>query len=88
MQIYPWEVIAIILLVAGLIYFRRKNAPPTTRDPLTGRKVAAKVEQTPEEAYMDLRRQAIETDPKHVEKADTLEARGNYVRPSDRLKRE
>jgi len=31
---------------------------------------------------------AIETDPKHVEKADTLEARGNYVRPSDRLKRE
>jgi hypothetical protein len=66
MHIYPWEVIAIILLVAGLIYFRRKNAPPTTRDPLTGRKVAAKVDQTPEEAYLDLRRQAIETDPKRL----------------------
>jgi hypothetical protein len=66
MHIYPWEVIAIILLVAGLIYFRRKNAPQTTRDPVTGRKVAVKVERTPEEAYMDLRRQAIETDPKRL----------------------
>ena len=66
MHIYPWEVVSILLLVAGLIYFRRKNAPPTTRDPLTGRKVAVKVEQTPEEAYMELRRQAIETDPKRL----------------------
>jgi len=66
MHIYPWEVIAIILLVAGLIYFRRKNQPATTRDPITGRKVAAKVNQTPEEAYMDLRRQAIETDPQRL----------------------
>jgi hypothetical protein len=66
MHIYPWEVIAILLLVAGLIYSRRKNAPTTTRDPVTGRKMAVKVEQTPEEAYMDLRRQAIETDPKRL----------------------
>ncbi|HEV7507033.1 MAG TPA: hypothetical protein VGS07_19245 [Thermoanaerobaculia bacterium] len=66
MHIYPREVIAIILLIAGLIYFRRKNAPPTTRDPVTGRKMAVKVDQTPEEAYMDLRRQAIETDSKRL----------------------
>jgi hypothetical protein len=52
--------------VAGLVYFRRKNSPPTTRDPLTGRRVAAKVDQTPDEAYMDLRRQALETDPKRL----------------------
>lgn len=68
MHIYPWEVISIILLVAGLIYFRRKNNPqPATRvDPVTGRRTPAKVNQTPEEAYMDLRRQAIETDPKRL----------------------
>lgn len=66
MHIYPWEVISILLLVAGLIYFRRKNQPATTRDPVTGRKIAAKVSQTPEEAYMDLRRQAIETDPQRL----------------------
>jgi hypothetical protein len=66
MHIYPWEVVSILLLVAGLLYYRRKNAPPTTRDPVTGRKVALKVEQTPEEAYMELRRQAIETDPKRL----------------------
>jgi hypothetical protein len=66
MHIYPWEVVSILLLVAGLVYYRRKNAPPTTRDPVTGRKVAVKVEQTPEAAYMELRRQAIETDPKRL----------------------
>jgi len=66
MHIYLWEVISILLLVAGLVYFRRKNSPPTTRDPLTGRKVPVKVNQTPEEAYMDLRQKAIETDPKRL----------------------
>ncbi|HYX23593.1 MAG TPA: hypothetical protein VFC23_05525 [Thermoanaerobaculia bacterium] len=67
MHIYPWEVISIIVLVAALVYFRRKQNPQPTRDPVTGRKVAAKkVEQTPEEAYMELRRQAIETDPKRL----------------------
>ncbi|MFY9826973.1 MAG: hypothetical protein WAM82_36815 [Thermoanaerobaculia bacterium] len=66
MHIYPWEVIAITLLIVALIYFRRQSRPATSRDPVTGRKTAAKVNQTPEEAYMDLRQQAIETDPKRL----------------------
>src|SRR5947209_10914954 len=67
MHIYPWEVISIIVLVVALVYFRRKQNPQPTRDPVTGRRAAAKkVEQTTEEAYMALRRQAIETDPKRL----------------------
>ncbi|HEX3553123.1 MAG TPA: hypothetical protein VIA62_07835 [Thermoanaerobaculia bacterium] len=68
MHIYPWEVISIIVLVAALVYYRRQQNPqPMTRDPATGRKVPAKrADQTPEEAYMELRRQALETDPKRL----------------------
>ncbi|MBW8878617.1 MAG: hypothetical protein JF614_26975 [Acidobacteria bacterium] len=66
MHIYPWEVVSILILVAALVYYRRKQNP-MTRDPATGRKVAAKkTDQTPEEAYLELRQQAITTDPKRL----------------------
>ncbi|HEX4961281.1 MAG TPA: hypothetical protein VF173_10620 [Thermoanaerobaculia bacterium] len=68
MHIYPWEVVSIIALVVALVYFRRmQNPKPATRDPVTGRKVEAKkAARTPEEEYMDLRQQALTTDPKRL----------------------
>jgi hypothetical protein len=63
-HIYPWQVIAILLLVGLLIWDRRrKRAAKTPQRGPTSRPAVAKVEETPEAAYTRMRRQAIETDP-------------------------
>lgn len=62
-HIYWWEVVAMALLIGGLIYFKRQQAAKASRRAGPG---ARRRDQTPEEAYMDLRQQAIETDPKRL----------------------
>jgi len=71
LHIYPWEIVVIVVGVAALIYFRRRQRggggsfslasllPAATAKPP---KPAAKTPET----YMDLRRQALETDPKRL----------------------
>jgi hypothetical protein len=61
-HIYPWEVVVMAILVGALIYFKRQRAAQApSKSGAAGRR-----SQTPEEAYMDLRRQAFETDPKRL----------------------
>jgi len=57
--IHPWQVIFIIILVGALLFYRRKQAGQRATE-------AVRAKTSPEALYMDLRRQAIETDPKRL----------------------
>jgi hypothetical protein len=70
-HIHAWQVVAMILLVAALLYRRRGQgggaAPRSSAGSSGARKSSPpKPQQTPEEAFADLRRQALETDPKRL----------------------
>jgi hypothetical protein len=54
-HIYPWEVIAVIALVAFVLYFRKQQ------DRQAAAVVARKAKETPAETFMRLRQEAIET---------------------------
>lgn len=72
--IYPWQIIALLLLIGFLIWDRRRRRPAKTPQsgPLS-RPAVAKVEETPEAAYMRMRRQAIEADPMRLGLAGELQ---------------
>lgn len=75
LHIYPWEVLCVIIFAAVLFYFRRERARqnPVKEDKgkdakgakpgggAPGPRKAAKAKESPEEVFMDLRRQALET---------------------------
>jgi hypothetical protein len=74
LHIYPWEIFCVLIFAGILFYFRRERAAkePTAKDRakdgkgakpagVAGPKKAGKVKETPEEMFMDLRRQALET---------------------------
>lgn len=72
--IHPWQIIALILLVGLLIWDRRRRRPAQAPQRGTARRPpVAKVEETPEAAYMRMRRQAIETDPLRLGLAGELQ---------------
>lgn len=73
-HIYPWEVVVMAILVGALIYFKRQQR--AAQAPKTG--AGGRRTQTPEEAYMDLRRQAIETDPKRLALTSELKPTDAY----------
>ena len=54
-HIYPWEVILVILCVAAFVYFRRKQSQEAAEA------VAKKAKETPAEAFMRLRQEALAT---------------------------
>jgi hypothetical protein len=76
-HIHPLEPIAVIVLIVFLIWYRRKQAaenpakglkaPAAVSEPV--RKRPVKPEQTPEEVYMHLRKQALETTPESLGQA-------------------
>ncbi|HVT16360.1 MAG TPA: hypothetical protein VHQ90_09315 [Thermoanaerobaculia bacterium] len=82
-HIHPWQIVALIILGAYLVYARRKRIPEAgargpgaaaraktgqapraeARATAAAARQAARPVQTPEETYMDLRRQALDADP-------------------------
>lgn len=75
-HIYPWQIIAVLLLVGFLVWDRRRKraAKGPKQGPTTSpRPAVAKVEETPEAAYMKMRRQAIEVDPMRLGLAGELQ---------------
>jgi hypothetical protein len=71
LHIYPWQIVAIVAAVAALIYFRRRERGQKTSFSLASLLSAATPKPTkpaakPPETYMDLRRQALETDPRRL----------------------
>jgi hypothetical protein len=73
LHIYPWEILCVVLFAGILFYFRRQRAAkePAVKDSAkdvkgakpaaAGPRKAGKARETPEEMFMDLRRQALET---------------------------
>jgi hypothetical protein len=57
-HIHLWQVV-VLLALGGYVYYSRRQ-----KGGAGGGRPAAKAEQTPEEVYLDLRRQALETDAK------------------------
>ncbi len=58
--IYPWEIVLVVVLVAVMLYFRRQQTGP--KGPRGGTATAARKgggKETPEEAYMRLRLEAL-----------------------------
>ncbi|HVT57041.1 MAG TPA: hypothetical protein VHR45_01460 [Thermoanaerobaculia bacterium] len=73
-HIHLWQVVGLIVLGAYLVYAQsQRTSKGGTRAPAGAKQAAAKAQQTPEEAYLDLRRQAIETDPKRLALAGELQ---------------
>ena len=74
-HIYPWQLIAIALLVGLMIWDRkRRRAKGPQGGPATSsRPGLSKVEENPEAAYMRMRRQAFDTDPMRLGLAGELE---------------
>ncbi len=65
--IYWWEVVLVAIFIGVLVYFKRqRDAKAPARAGGPGARRTPKAEKTEEEAYMDLRRQAIETNPKRL----------------------
>jgi hypothetical protein len=65
-HIYPWQIVVVLLLVGFLIWDRRRKRAakgPQPSTPNSPRPAVSKVAETPETAYLRMRRQAIETDP-------------------------
>jgi hypothetical protein len=71
--IHPWQFIFIVILAAALYFYRRKTAGQGVASG-----AATKAKATPESVYMDLRRQAIETNPKRLVLPDGLKAEAPY----------
>lgn len=71
LHIYPWEIVVIVVGVAALLYFRRRERGQKSSFSLgsllpTAAPKPARPAAKPPETYMDLRRQALETDPKRL----------------------
>src|SRR5262245_11164429 len=73
LHIYPWEIVVIVVGIAALIYYRRRQGrgkgPASTFSLpglLSARPAEAKKAAKAPTTYMDRRQQAIETDPKRL----------------------
>jgi hypothetical protein len=67
LHIYPWEIVVIVVGIAALLYYRRRQKGQAGLFSLPGLKPARPAKKaTKAETYMDRRQQAIETDPKRL----------------------
>jgi hypothetical protein len=70
LHIYPWEIFVIVVGVAALLYFRRRERGQAAPFRLPGFAPTAPARSAPSarvpETYLELRQQAIETDPKRL----------------------
>jgi hypothetical protein len=70
LHIYPWQIVALLVGAAALIFFRRRRGQSTSFSLASVLRSAAskpaRPAAKPPETYMDLRRQALETDPRRL----------------------
>lgn len=83
LHIYPWQIVAVVVGVAALIYFRRRERGQKTSFSLASllpgaTPKPAKPGAKPPETYVDLRRQALETDPRRLGLPGKLDPNGPY----------